>query len=57
MTDEPAKHPTTDLLAAMRTETPNDETEGTDAPSTDSEVDDGAKTKGKEPAHRHNPHA
>jgi hypothetical protein len=57
MNDDTAKRPTTDLLAAMRAETPNDETKGTEAPSTDAANDDAVETKVNEPTLRRNPPA
>jgi hypothetical protein len=57
MNDDTAKRPTTDLLAAMRAETPNDETKGTEAPSTDAANDDAVETKVNEPTLRRNPRA
>jgi hypothetical protein len=57
MTDETKKNATSDLLGAVRAETVNDKSEGTDAPAADAETGDAAEAEIKKPTPRHDPRA
>jgi hypothetical protein len=57
MADDTEKNATSDLLGAVRAETLHEETKGTDAPSTDAEIDDAVEAEVNKPTPRLNPRA